>query len=165
MARAAALLVALGLAALTATAAAEPIKVGPAALALDPAWTGGAPATTGSPLVVRRHGAALLTVTRAAAPNTDAWRARTRERYLDEVEAGLVAGAVKLRARRTRLGADGVPVLDVTLRRAGPVGAEVVAVRMLLFRTVTIAAAAAAPDDRRGRKLVEAAVAGLAPAR
>ncbi len=152
---------------LVGVASAEPLKVGPAQIELDPLWNGPPVAIEGSPLLVRRRDGALLTVTRAAAPNTAAWRSATRTAYLDEVEAGLLAaGATKLGAKRKQLGKDSVPVLDVTVRRQAPDGTtEIVAVRLLLFRTVTIAAAAAAPDSRAGRTLAEAAVATLVPQR
>jgi len=118
----------------------------------------------GAAWVVRTNGDALLTVTKASAGNTAAWRSATRETYLDEVEASLVKGAEKLSAKRGKVGKDNVPVLDVLMKRKAPSGtAEVVAVRVLLFRTVTVAAAAAAPDGRRHRRLVETAVAGLMP--
>lgn len=155
------------LGAATAAASAEPVVVMPAQIELDPAWTGApAPAepTVGAAWVVRTNGDALLTVTKASAGNTAAWRSATRETYLDEVEASLVKGAEKLSAKRGKAGKDNVPVLDVVMRRKGPGGAtEVVAVRVLLFRTVTVAAAAAAPDTRGGRKLVEGAVTKLVP--
>lgn len=167
--RAAARVVAAGLVlGLAAPAGAQPVTVtiGPARLEHDPAWSGEPVAEGGAPALVRRQGLAILTVTRTAAPNPAAWRPRTRDAYLAEVEAGLVAGATRLASKRRALGQAGVPTLDLTLRRRGPDGAaEVVAVRVLLFRTMTIAAAAAAPDDRAGRRLVEGAVAGLAPAR
>jgi hypothetical protein len=158
---------ALAAATAAGTATAEPVVVTPAQIELDAAWTG-APAapepTVGAAWVVRRSGDALLTVTKASAGNTPAWRSATREKYLDEVEASLVRGAEKLSAKRSTAGKDNVPVLDVVMRRKAPGGAsEVVAVRVLLFRTVTVAAAAAAPDRRSGRKLVEGAVTKLVP--
>lgn len=150
-----------------ATAVAETIVVTPAKIELDAAWTGAPVATeptVGSAWVVRTNGRALLTVTKAIAGNTAAWRSATRDTYLDEVEAGLVRGAEKVSSKRGKVGKDNVPVLDVVLKRKRPGGAaEVVAVRVLLFRTVTVAAAAAAPDGRGDRRLVETAVAGLMP--
>lgn len=148
-----------------AAAAAEPLVVTPAQIELDAAWAGDPPATEGSPLLVRKNGAAVLTVTKALAGNTAAWRSATREKYMDEVETGLlVGGAEKLSGKRAKVGKDNVPVMDVVLRRKRADGSkEVVAVRVLLFRTVTVAAAAAAPDTRSGRKLVEGAVVGLVP--
>ncbi|HUQ06421.1 MAG TPA: hypothetical protein VM261_28150 [Kofleriaceae bacterium] len=154
-----------------AAAVAEPVVVTPAQIELEAAWTGAE--VTPEPLegaawVVRTNRDALLTVTKAKAGNTAAWRSATREKYLDDVEAGLVAGAgagaEKLAAKRGKVGRDNVPVLDVVLRRRSPAGAtEIVAVRVLLFRTVTVAAAGAAPDTRSGRKLVEGAVTKLVP--
>jgi hypothetical protein len=149
--------------ALAGTAAAEDVALGPATIELDAAWTGEAPVTGTSPVLVRKNGGAVLTVSRLPAPNPGAWRSSTRDAYIGEIEAGLVAGATKLAAKRKKLGTDNVNVLDVTLRRTGPAGPEVVAVRVLLFRTLTMAAAAAAPDTRGNRKLVETAVSGLLP--
>lgn len=152
-----------------APSAAEAIAVTPAQIELDEAWAGApvaAEPVVGTAWVVRTNGDALLTVTKAMAGNTAAWRAKTREAYLDALEAGLTRGAAKVSARRGKVGRDGVPVLDVVLRRTAPDGrAELVAVRVLLFRTVTVAAAAAAPDTRAGRKLVEGAVTKLVPLR
>jgi hypothetical protein len=158
---------ALGAATAARTATAEPVVVTPAQIELDAGWTG-APAaaepTVGAAWVVRTNGDALLTVTKASAGNTAAWRSTTRDKYLDEVEAGLAKGAEKVSAKRGKVGKDNVPVLDVVLRRKSPSGAsEIVAVRVLLFRTVTVAAAAAAPETRSGRKLVEGAVTKLVP--
>ncbi len=154
---------ALGVA-LGSSAGADPISVGPALLELDALWVGGPPAAEGSPLLVRTSGDGVLVVTRAPAGNTPAWRSATRDAYMTEVEKGLLAGAEKLALTRKKLGKDNVNVIDATVRRKGPKGGtEVVAVRILLFRTLTIAAAAAAPDTRAGRKLVETAVAGLSP--
>ena len=151
------------------SAAADAIAVTPAQIELDAAWAGAPVATEpagGAAWVVRTNGDALLTVTKAMAGNTAAWRSKTREAYLDAVEAGLTRGAEKVSAKRGKVGRDGVPVLDVVLRRTAPGGrTELVAVRVLLFRTVTVAAAAAAPDTRAGRKLVEGAVTRLVPLR
>ena len=153
----------LVLAVLAAPAAAEEIALGPAILTIDPAWTGGAPVTGSSPVLVRTHDGAVLTVSRLAAPNPAAWRSATRDAYIDEVEAGLLVDAAEVASKRKKMGSDNVNVLDVTLRRKGPNGPEVVAVRVLFFRTLTMAAAAAAPDTRAGRKRVEAAVGGFGP--
>ncbi|HVK78743.1 MAG TPA: hypothetical protein VM734_35830 [Kofleriaceae bacterium] len=156
------------LVATVAPAAAEPVEVGPATLALAPAWSGepaaASPAPADTPLVRRHRDGAVLTVSRAPVGNLDAWRSKTRGAYLDAVEAGFLGpGTVRLGGARPRLGKAEVPVLDLTFRRTAGGTTEVVAVRVLLFRTVTIAAAAAAPDTRAGRRLVEAAVATLAP--
>lgn len=158
-------LAALLLFAATTGATADPIPMGPATITLDDGWRGDAVREGVSPVLVRRLDDAVLTVSRLPAPNPGAWRSATRDAYIDAVEAGLVAGATKVASKRRKLGADNVNVLDVTLRRTGPSGPEVVAVRVLLFRTLTMAAAAAAPDTRANRKRVEAAVGGLAPSR
>ncbi len=159
--------VSVALVALAGAAAAEPLDLGPARLALDPAWIGAAPAPAPSdaPLVRTHPSGATLTVTRAAVGNPDAWRRQTHDAYVDAIEAGFArtAGYVRVDHGRPRLGAAGVPTLELTFRRTVGGRREIVAVRVLLFRTVTFAAAAAAPDTRAGRRLAEAAVASLTP--
>lgn len=157
------------LALLGASATAEVITVTPAQLDLDGAWSGPAvpeEPPPGEAWVVRRNGEAVLTVTRAQAGNTAAWRSKTREAYIDGVEAAILRGAEKLSSKRSKIGRDNVPVLDIVMRRKSPSGRmEMVAVRVLLFRTVTVGAAAGAPDSRSGKKLVEGAVTKLVPLR
>lgn len=153
----------IGLALTTSAATADPIDLGPATLALDETWTG--PAVGAAPIVsvARGHGSAQLVVVRSDIPNLEAWRARTRPAHVDAIIAGFAASpgyAAIGKPRVRRLGAAAVPTLELTFRRRGPSGVEVVAVRVLLFRTLTIAAIAAAPSDRA---LVVGAVGALTP--
>jgi hypothetical protein len=77
--------------------------------------TGAAP-----PLLALRNEAlgATLAVVRADAPNSDAWRSKTREAYAAEVEAGVKAAAEGYRrdARTLHL-VNEVPTLDLRFRR------------------------------------------------
>ncbi|HEY5937083.1 MAG TPA: hypothetical protein VIU61_20675, partial [Kofleriaceae bacterium] len=60
----------------------------------------------------------LLAVTRAAVPNPEAWRAKTRDAYLEQIERGVLASirdAKKL--ARQASSANGVPALDLEVRR------------------------------------------------
>lgn len=162
-ARAAALVLAAAAAALPARAAADPIDLGPARLSLDDRWTGAAvdpaidPAVLLAVPLVRTAGAAHLVVVRHDVPNTEAWRERTRQAHADAIVAGFAAtpGTIVVEDSVRRLGRANVPVLDLALRR----GAEHVAVRVLLFRTFTLAAIAAAPE----RATAARAATSLAP--
>jgi hypothetical protein len=100
----------------------------------------------------RAPGGVIAAVTRAQVPNPDAWRAKTREAYADQIERGVVAAARGKRTLRklSELGS-GVPALDLELKRDG--GALVV-VRVLLFRTYALALAIELPagvDPRDAR--------------
>jgi len=144
-------------------AAAEPIDLGPATLALDETWTG--PALPAAPITsaARSSGQAQLVAVRYDLPNLEAWRSSTRPAHLDALVAGFATAPGYLalgKPKVSRLGRGAVPTLELTFRRRGPAGVEVVAVRVLLFRTTTIAAIAAAPSDRGA---VERAVAALTP--
>ena len=112
-----------------------------ATLELDGAWTA-RPAPT---IVLAYQGpnGALLAVTRAQVPNADAWRRKTRDAYLAEVERGAIASLPGATRLSHRLGeANGVPVLDLVLRRAD--GATLV-LRYLLFRTYALTLAIELP--------------------
>lgn len=147
-------------AALAATpAAADPVDLGPATLALDDAWAGPPAAPDG---VTRSRGDATLIVVRYDVGNLPAWREATRAAHVDAIVRGFAATAGYAELGRTlgKTGPAGVPTLDLTFRRRGPRGAEVVAARVLLFRTLTMVAIAAAPRDRA---TVDAAVRALTP--
>lgn len=146
----------------TGVAAADPIDLGPARLTLDDSWRGPAVATEPVTAVARRAGPVQLFAVRYDVPNLEAWRDATRPPHVAAIVAGFAQapGYAALGQRVHRLGAGGVPTLDLTFRRQGPTGPELVAVRVLLFRTTTIAAIAAAPAERA---TVERAVAALTP--
>lgn len=156
-----ALVAALLLLAAAPAAAADPIDLGPATLTLDDHWTGPAvtaPITT----VVRTSGAAQLVVVRYEVPNLEAWRERTRGAHVDAIVAGFAAtpGYRALgKPRVKRLGRGSVPTLELAFERRGPDGVELIAVRVLMFRTLTMAAVATAPD----RAVAERAAWALAP--
>lgn len=92
-----------------------------------------------------------LAVTRAQVPNPDAWRPKTRDTYADQIERGAIAAVAGQRRIGRKLGeANGVPALDLELRRAD--GTTVV-LRVLLFRTYALALAIEIP---KGKSLDEA---------
>ena len=139
LARAHALVV---LSALASSAHAEVVDLPNTLATIDvaPSWrpVTVAPAATARGLVAgyRTDGGLLLAITRAQVPNPDAWRAKTRDAYVDEVARGLLAAIAdgKQLARATRdLG--GVPALDLEVRRKD--GATIL-VRMLLMRTYAL---------------------------
>jgi hypothetical protein len=85
----------------------------------------------------------LVAVTRASLPNPEAWRAKTRDAYLEQIERGVLAsirGARKL--ARQALAAGGVPALDLEVRRDD--GATIF-VRVLAFRTYALSLALEVP--------------------
>lgn len=140
-----------------------PVPDEPAQLTVDAAWASGAPrpVADGPSIALRHPGGAVLAVTVAIAPNTEAWRDRTRGAYVAEIVEGFRAQpGVKVVDHETGKVA-GVPCLDLSLRRATDAGTRLVAVRLLLFRSRTIALAA--EGDRRDRALLDAAVRGLVP--
>lgn len=90
------------------------------------------------------HGV-VAAVTRAPVANPDAWRSKTRAAYLARIERGAVAASPGQRVVKRHAGTVGrVPALDLELRRAD--GTRVV-IRVLAYRTHTIAVAVAAPPD------------------
>lgn len=92
-----------------------------------------------------------LAVTRAQVPNADAWREKTRAKYLEEIERGALAAIMGAKRLAHRTGeAGGVPTLDLEVRRSD--GATIV-VRYLLFRTYALALAIEVP---RGASPAEA---------
>jgi hypothetical protein len=87
----------------------------------------------------------LLAITRAQVPNPDAWRSKTRDAYVDEIERGIASKiAGYKRTARTIGDARGVPALDLEARRKD--GARLV-IRVLLFRTYALALAIEVPRD------------------
>ncbi|MBA3394144.1 MAG: hypothetical protein H0T89_15965 [Deltaproteobacteria bacterium] len=96
-------------------------------------------------VVLARRGPAgeLLAITRANVPNTDAWRAKTREAYVEQIERGIASKIRGYQKRTRRLGeVGGVPVLDLEARRDD--GATIV-LRILMFRTYALALAIEVP--------------------
>ncbi len=123
-----------------------------ATLMLDAGWT-----ASEAPTIVAAYkgpSGAVLAVTRVQVPNADAWRAKTRDAYVTEIERGALAavrGGVRISHRTSD--ANGVPVLDLELRRED--GATLV-VRYLLFRTYVLALAIELPkgvDARPARTI------------
>jgi hypothetical protein len=84
------------------------------------------------------------------------------------VEAGLArdtAGYQKRAVRRRTL--DGVPALDLTFRRKSGDAEETVAMRLLFYKTYSLAATAAVPTAqwRKQQRAIEAAVRSFSPAK
>jgi hypothetical protein len=148
-------LAALAVLALTAPATAETIALPrtKATLALPDGWT-----RVDAPGVVAAHRSprgTIAVVTRADVPNADAWMGpKQREAYAAQVERGILR---KLAPSSRKLAeANGVPALDVEARRAE---GALVLVRVLLFRTYSLALAVEVPKDgdaAEARKLIAA---------
>lgn len=106
-----------------------------------------------------RSGAALA-ITRADAPNPDAWKADAKGAYADKVERGLAAGVPGYkRIAKTLADVSGVPALDVEATREG--GATVL-FRVLMYRTYALSLAIEVPsgvDVAPARAIVQ----GFAP--
>jgi hypothetical protein len=154
---------ALIVAAAARAAAADPVTVPdqPAEVRLDATWsTDPVPAVVDGPALVLRHPRGdVVAVTVAPAPNADAWRDKTRSSYQKAVIAGFRRQpGVKVVASKAHT-VGGVPCVDVTIRRKVAGATQHVAVRLLLFRTRTIAAAAEGASQKR----VEAAAKALTP--
>lgn len=114
-----------------------------ARLVLDDGWH--RIATHGAqPVAAFRHGGGLvLAVTRADAPNPDAWIGARKQAYADAVERGIRAALPgSQRVGKQLVDAAGIPALDVEARRED--GATVV-VRVLLFRTYALSLAIEVP--------------------
>lgn len=94
----------------------------------------------------------LLAITRAPVPNPDAWRTKTRDKYVDQIEKGIAAKlAGYKRVTRKVSEVNTVPALDLEAKRAD--GATIV-MRILLFRTYALSLAievrkGASPKDAR----------------
>lgn len=93
----------------------------------------------------------VLAVTRTQVPNADAWREKTRAKYVEEVEKGALAAIRGAKRLAHKVGeTNEVPTLDLEVRRDD--GATIV-VRYLLFRTYALALAIEVP---RGASASEA---------
>ena len=117
----------------------------PAQLVVDDRWqaVAAAPVPDGPALVMRDDRGDLLAVTVAQAPNTDAWIKKKRDAYEQAIVDGFVATpGVTVKKHATSM-VMGTPCVDLVLDRSGPV-----AVRLLLFRTRTVAIAVSATDAR-----------------
>ena len=148
-------LVAGAIALAASSAAADPIALPNtrATLTIESGWTA-LPASPRLVVAFKGPGGATLAVTRAQVPNPDAWRAKTREAYLDQIERGIAASIRGYRKLAKRTGdVHDVPFLDVEARRED--GATIV-VRMLLFRTYALGLAIEVPKgtDAAGARAI-----------
>lgn len=101
------------------------------------------------PLVGYQHArsGALLSISRVDYPNAAAWKRKSRDAYYAEIERGLrdaAPGYERVDMEALMLGS--VPALDVTFRRSGRAGREVVLFRILLFRQYSLAMALSMPE-------------------
>lgn len=99
---------------------------------------------------------ALLAITRADVPNSDAWVSEKKQAYFEQVEKGIKAKLGAKKYTRKLVDAGGVPAIDVEARRAS--GATVV-MRVLLFRTYALSLALEVPkggDVAAARAIVKA---------
>jgi len=139
--RAIAIAVALGASASPAAAEVIALPNTKATVTLGPEWN-----PIAAPSLVaayRTESGLVLAVTRARVPNIDAWRAKTRDAYVDEIERGVTARIPGYKRLARTLGdANGVPVLDLEARRKD--GATIV-IRVLLYRTYALALAIEVP--------------------
>ncbi len=91
----------------------------------------------------RTESGLVLAITRARVPNPDAWRSKTRDAYVDEIERGVTAKVPGYkRVSRSFGDVNGVPTLDLEAKRTG--GATIV-IRVLLYRTYALSLAVEAP--------------------
>jgi hypothetical protein len=95
------------------------------------------------PVVAYKRGGSILAVARAQVPNPEAWKAKTRDAYLAEIERGAIAavGGQKRLARKAHE-VNGVPTLDLEIAREG--GSSIV-MRVLVFRTYVISTSISVP--------------------
>lgn len=111
-------------------------------------------AADGPVLVLRSDDGGVLAVTVAMSPNADAWRDSRREAWLAAVIDGFRAQpGVKVKSAK-KLTVKGVPTIDLALVRDG----KPVEVRVLLFRTRTIAAAVEGVSASAGAAAIRALV-------
>jgi hypothetical protein len=85
----------------------------------------------------------LLAITRSQVPNSNAWRPKKRDAYLDQIEKGVAANikGYKRLARRF-VETNAIPTLELEARRDD--GATIV-MRILLYRTYALALAIEVP--------------------
>jgi hypothetical protein len=138
--------------ALAAPAAADgPIDLPstPAEVTIPASWSSAEiPEVASAPVAAYKSpGGTHVVITRAGAYNPQAWSARGREKYCDEVERG-VSGATDgyQRKRRTVQKVNGVPTMDLEISRKVDGVREEVVMRFLFFRTYTLTLAAVLPS-------------------
>jgi hypothetical protein len=90
-----------------------------------------------------------LAITRAQIPNPDAWRAKTRDAYIDQIESGIVAAGYKRTSKKVTT-IEGVPVLDLeaTHRRGR------IVIRVILFRTYALSLAIEGVSSRTAARAI-----------
>lgn len=142
---------------LTSVARADTITVDAASFKAPSEWTEAKKpdAKDGPALVMKTDDGGLLAVTVAPSTNTQAYRRRSKQAYLDDVVAGFATHA-GVKVTSSKIGKQGsVPSVDVWLKR----GKQEIAVRVLLFRNRTIGVAVSG-GSRESR---DAAIKALVP--
>jgi hypothetical protein len=112
----------------------------------------------------RTDGGLVLAITRAQVPNPDAWRAKTRVAYADEIERGVTSRIRGYKRLVRELGeVQGIPALDLEARRADGV---TIVLRVLLFRTYALTVAIECPRtaDVAAARVITRSFALTAPA-
>jgi hypothetical protein len=128
----------------------------PAQVEPTDAWTEAtAPdAADGPVLVLHTDAGGLMAITVAMSPNADAWRDSKKAAWIAAVIDGMRAQpGVKVKSAKP-ITVKGVPCIDFALIRDG----KPVAVRLLLFRTRTIAAAVEGVSASAGAAAIRALV-------
>jgi hypothetical protein len=93
-----------------------------------------------SAVVVYKHAGTVLAVARVDTPNPDAWKPKTRDAYLTEIEGGLSGGARRLARKIHEV--NGVPALDLELANKD---GTIVVLRVLVFRTYALTVGISVP--------------------
>ena len=114
-----------------------------AILTLPDGWARVKHAFKGIVEIYKHDNGSVLVVTRADAPNPDAWVSSKAKAYADEVEKGIEAGVPGYKRISKKLNdASGIPALDVEAKRKGD---AIVVVRVLLYRTYSVTLAIEVP--------------------
>jgi hypothetical protein len=115
--------------------------------------------------IVKSKSGIAAAVTRASAPNPDAWRERTRAAYVDEIERGVSSIAGYKRVKRVVSKVNGVPAMDLEFTRTVDGKRETVVARFLFWRTYTLTLAASGTKDamRRDRKKLDQLIKRFGP--
>lgn len=110
-----------------------------ATITIDAAWS---PVTApGTVAAYRTETGVVAAITRAQVPNPEAWREKTRDAYLKEIERGVRSAGLPRTTRKVGV-LEGVPMLQLEGRRTD--GATML-VRILVFRTYALSLAIEVP--------------------
>lgn len=91
----------------------------------------------------------ILAITRAQLPNIDAWRTKTRDAYIQQIESGVAAAGYKPTSKKLTT-IEGVPVLDLEAsHRRGTI-----VIRVILFRTYALSLAIEGTKSRSAARAI-----------